>query len=356
MTRLLVAYATGSGSTAEVATAIAEELQSPSVQVDVLNVRDVAQLEGYDAVVLGSSIRAGRWLPEAVDFWDAFQEQLAAVPVALFTTCLTMARGDEEARSTVLSYMEPILRRAPDIRPVGIGLFAGSLDPARTALLPSQYAPQGDYRNWDAIRAWAREIRPALVESRPGPLSLAEVTLSHTDLSKLDLAAYDLHRAELRAAMLRETKLTEADLEAADLEGSNLAGADLSYCALGWANLQRCNLHGAQLHHANLLGADLRFADLSQADLRYAVLNGANCRYANLATADLRHANLDWIDLEGANLEGADFREADLSWADLRQVDLTGAQMEGALYNDATQWPEGFDPQEAGCVHVNPPL
>jgi hypothetical protein len=61
----------------------------------------------------------------------------------------------------------------------------------------------------------------------------------------------------------------------------------------------------------------------------------------------MRRANL-----ASANLKGADFTNADLTDAVLTGADLTNAALAGALYNEKTRWPYGFDPQKSGAVLV----
>ena len=85
--KILVAYATRAGSTTEAAQAIAEALRalySWGDTVDVLPVKAVNDLSPYRAVIAGSAIRMGHWLPEAVDFVTKNQAELAKVPVAFF--------------------------------------------------------------------------------------------------------------------------------------------------------------------------------------------------------------------------------------------------------------------------------
>jgi menaquinone-dependent protoporphyrinogen oxidase len=54
--RILVAYASRAGSTAEVAEVIGRVLREGGPEVDVCPVGDVHSLAGYDALVLGSAI------------------------------------------------------------------------------------------------------------------------------------------------------------------------------------------------------------------------------------------------------------------------------------------------------------
>ena len=59
------------------------------------------------------------------------------------------------------------------------------------------------------------------------------------------------------------------------------------------------------------------------------------------------------LNLTGANLEGANLYMANLTGADLTGADLLGANLEKAPYGNDTQWPEGFDPIEAGALLQN---
>lgn len=159
--KILVAYATRAGSTGEVAQAIAETLRQAGLDVDLRPVRDVHDVSPYRAVVLGSPIRVGRWMPEAMKFLQRHRESLSRVPVAYFTVCMTLMEDTEENRRMVESWMEPM--RAI-LEPVRMGLFAGKMDYRRLSFLERFIiqkmvkVPEGDHRNWEAIRAWAREI------------------------------------------------------------------------------------------------------------------------------------------------------------------------------------------------------
>ena len=166
---VLVAYATGCGSAAEVAEAIGEELRAGR-EVDVRPVAEVSDLAGYGAVVLGSGIRAGRWLPQAVAFVEKNQEALSRMPVAYFIVCLTMREDTEENRSTVAAYLDAVREKSPQVQPVDVGLFAGAMDSRKLPFLlrlvvKAMKAPQGDFRDWEAIRAWAARVSTALASA-----------------------------------------------------------------------------------------------------------------------------------------------------------------------------------------------
>ena len=160
--RALVTYASKYGSTGGVADAIGKELCSKEVAADVLLIKNVSNISSYQAVVIGSAIYMGKWMSEAVDFLKNNRDILRRVPVAYFLVCMTLSRPTEKNRAEVLSYMDPILKAVPEIKPVGIGTFAGAMDYANLSwlnrkILQSKGTPEGDFRDWNVIRAWARE-------------------------------------------------------------------------------------------------------------------------------------------------------------------------------------------------------
>lgn len=356
--RVLVAYASGAGSTAEVAEAIARPLRDPGVEVDVRPVGEVTDLSIYQALILGSSIRAGRWLPSAIHFVEKYRLEMADIPVAYFTTCLTMVHDTPENRRIVLAYLEPVRQMAPEITPVGIGLFAGSLTPGLEQILPGESGPYGDYRDWEAIEAWAKRIRPLLVDEEfqaEIPLVLSQTILSYTDMSGLNLSHVLLSQAELHETKLRRADLHGADLRESELIKADLQDADLRQAGLGWSNLSHSNLTQANLTQANLIGSLLAGANLSGANLTQAILNGATLTNANLSQATLKGADLNWANLQGADLTQANLRHANLSWADFSQAKLAGVDLQEATYNRETKWPAGFSAAKAGCILIDQP-
>ena len=160
--RVLITYASKYGSTGGVADAIGKELCSKGLATDVVLIKNANNVSSYQGVVIGSAIYRGKWLSEALDFVEKNRDILLQVPVAYFLVCMTLSRPTEENRTQVLSYMDPILTAVPEIKPVGIGTFAGALDYNNLSwinkkILESKGSPEGDFRDWNAIRTWARE-------------------------------------------------------------------------------------------------------------------------------------------------------------------------------------------------------
>ncbi len=351
--KILVCYATGAGSTAEVAEFIGKELESKEALVDIQEVSEVTDLASYSSVILGSSIRFGRWLPEAIDFLDRFSDDLVERPVAYFMTCLSIIQSSERLQETAQAYWTPILSHDQNIEPVGLGLFAGSLLPELHDLNEYQDSVYGDHRDWETIRAWTHEILPALLTAKPRssvPLILTGTILSYTDLSGYDLSRFDFQDSELVQTRLKDAKLEETDLRRAKLEAADLRGANFSKAQLGWADLHEAQCQQADFSEANLMGVNLDHANMQEVNLSHAILNGAILSHANFQAANLNQTDLNWADLRKSDLTDANLSEAHLGWANLTDANLSGANLAGAHYNFQTKWPSDFSPEQAGCI------
>ena len=106
--RTLIAYASRAGSTAEVAEAIGEVLRERGIDVDVRSVKDVADIAGYEALILGSAIWAGKPLPEMRKFVTDQRDAVAQLPVAYFIQCDLLREYTPANRQVALGYVAPL--------------------------------------------------------------------------------------------------------------------------------------------------------------------------------------------------------------------------------------------------------
>jgi menaquinone-dependent protoporphyrinogen oxidase len=164
--KVLVAYASRTGSTAEVAQTIADELRKQGADVEVRLAKKVRNVRHYDAVIVGGPIRFGKWLPEAEKFVATHQEDLRERSVGVFALALTMREDSLASRAQVRSGLVPIFEMVP---PVHLGLFGGVLDchklsPLVRRMMQSSGIPEKDHRDWAVIRNWATELYMLLQE------------------------------------------------------------------------------------------------------------------------------------------------------------------------------------------------
>ncbi len=198
MNKILVTYATLSGTTAEVAQAVGEEITKAGVPVDVLPIAQVRSLEGYDGVVVGGPMIAG-WHRNALGFLRKHRKALSGKPVAIFATAMSLTTPSvtaldgvplciddslpkpparpgrlslRERYTQVQNYARPMLGALRPAKPVGIAFVGGRLEYGRLpwwavvfAMLIIQ-APAGNKHNWPFIRQWAAGLPAAFEHSR----------------------------------------------------------------------------------------------------------------------------------------------------------------------------------------------
>jgi menaquinone-dependent protoporphyrinogen oxidase len=166
--KVLVAYGTKYGSTAEIAERIGQVLQAAGLSVDVKPAGEAGDLAPYAAVVLGSAVYAGQWRKEAAEFLTDNEAALAQRPVWFFSSGPT-GEGDPLELMSGWRFPEGLQPVADRVKPRDTAFFGGALYPdkmnlAERLIIKSLKAPTGDFRNWDAIEAWAKEIAAALGE------------------------------------------------------------------------------------------------------------------------------------------------------------------------------------------------
>lgn len=168
--RILVGHASAHGSTAEISQRIAEVLRNQGATVDVERMGRIADVGGYDAVVLGSAICNQAWLPEATEFVRRHRDDLLSRPVWLFSVGMSaglprLLRGP--AHRAQDRHLAAALRDV--VRPRGHLLLSGvtrpDLLPGVAGLLFRGIGGHfGDYRDWAGVETWARQIARELAE------------------------------------------------------------------------------------------------------------------------------------------------------------------------------------------------
>jgi menaquinone-dependent protoporphyrinogen oxidase len=172
---VLVAYASRFGSTRGIAECIAEKLRQQGTPADARPVEAVGDLDGYDAFVVGSAVFAGHWMEEASEFVRRHRAVLTSRPVWLFSSGPI---GDMAKKYNQPADPKGIARleRAVGARDHRVFFGAwdrGNLDRGKLGLaeriVAKRFLPEGDWRDWREIEAWATGIARALATSRAAP-------------------------------------------------------------------------------------------------------------------------------------------------------------------------------------------
>ena len=167
--RALVVYASSYGATKGIAERIAETIRGEGPQVDLVSADDPSIFEttAYDAFVIGSAIHAGHWLKPAIEFVRANRPLLKGAPVWLFSSgpIGEKAVGEPQPDPKEIDEVRDLVHVRDHM------VFGGSFDPETANLerigwlekqIATHFLPVGDWRNWEDIEAWSRQIAAAI--------------------------------------------------------------------------------------------------------------------------------------------------------------------------------------------------
>jgi menaquinone-dependent protoporphyrinogen oxidase len=194
MNRLLITYASHSGSTREIVQFLSAELCARGFAVDIRPLEEVSDLTPYKFIIAGGLLYRFGWHPDIVRFLEKNLQELQKKRVALFVTGMHLVKTPKcnqlsypvlidptianpawalrqptifDRGSTIDGYLRQALPVIEQIKPVCLGFFAGKLD-LGTLKLPEQMIMRilmlltgmktGDYRNWDLLRAWGQRL------------------------------------------------------------------------------------------------------------------------------------------------------------------------------------------------------
>jgi menaquinone-dependent protoporphyrinogen oxidase len=172
--KVLVAYASKYGATEGIAERIGDVLRRRDLEVDVRRCKDVDDATGYDAYVVGSAAYMFRWRKDARKFVRRNAEMLATRPVWLFSSGpVGTDRVDAKGNDVLAGAMpKEFAEFESAISPRGMQVFFGAfqLEKLRgvdrmAKWAPAEAMPVGDFRDWDAVEAWAGAIADELVGS-----------------------------------------------------------------------------------------------------------------------------------------------------------------------------------------------
>jgi menaquinone-dependent protoporphyrinogen oxidase len=168
--RVLVAFGSKRGGTAEIATAIADTLRARGLTVDCMRAAEARDVASYDAFVVGGALYAMRWIREARRFVVRNAATLRARPVWMFSS----GPLDDSANRQSLRPVRGVAALMAHVGGRGHATFGGRLAPDATGFPAAAMAKThaGDWRSWDQIKDWAGDIAQTLA-TQPQPAAPA---------------------------------------------------------------------------------------------------------------------------------------------------------------------------------------
>jgi len=152
---VLIVYASKHGSTEQVARGIGETLRKRGLTTAIEPAREVLDLSGYRAVLIGGSIYMGRWHHDARQFLKRHRRDLERLPFAVFA--LGPGKNTPEDFEASRKQLDHALVRSPELEARAVAVFGGVIDPERMRF-PLNHLKRTDLRDWNEIHAWAAEL------------------------------------------------------------------------------------------------------------------------------------------------------------------------------------------------------
>lgn len=197
MHRALIVYATRHGATQGIAERIGDVLRSRSIDAVVTSANHEPDPTAYDAVVVGSGVYMGSWLKDGVDYLERHTTALGGRPTWLFSSGPIPGSSKEQpaeedryggalgpADGPGSGGRKRIEALADLIGVRDHKVFNGAFDPndppkavserlARMLPAVKKILPEGDFREWDVIEAWAEEVADEIAEEVAGRVPVA---------------------------------------------------------------------------------------------------------------------------------------------------------------------------------------
>lgn len=195
MKRVSILYDTVSGSTAEIAEMLKDELSLRSCSVTLMSITKNCDLDDFDIVIIGSPLRFGGFTSGMRKFIRKNRDKLMSKPLFIYITLLYLTRIDNNSPFEMPCYIDPSLEvksfvkneassmdvshslayyhnkmahHLQGIHPQGIAFFNGRLIIEKLPLLTRLFMKivirlttkekEGDFINPHAVREWAIEI------------------------------------------------------------------------------------------------------------------------------------------------------------------------------------------------------
>ena len=171
MTRTCIAYVTHEGQTAKIAEYIADVIRAHGQEAETVDLKKSGDgvPDGYDGVIVGSSIHVGKHDKHATEYVKRNRGTLEQIPSAMFSVSLAAHGDEEEAEGYVEKFEEQT-----GWHPAKVALFSGALPYTEYGFVKRHMMKQiaghmpGDlgtdthrnyvYTEWDGVKRFAEDF------------------------------------------------------------------------------------------------------------------------------------------------------------------------------------------------------
>ena len=172
MSNILIIYSTTDGHTPKICSRIKQVVEEQENRVTVIPVDNAnsVDLDSFDKIVIGASIRYGKHHHEIYKFIESHLQPLENKPSAFFSVNV-VARKPGKDRPETNPYLQKFLKQI-SWKPRQLGVFAGKIDYQKYRFLdrfmirlimkmtkgPTDTNTKIEYTNWDRVKEFGKRL------------------------------------------------------------------------------------------------------------------------------------------------------------------------------------------------------
>jgi menaquinone-dependent protoporphyrinogen oxidase len=172
MAKILILYSTVDGHTREICLRLQGVIEKSSNEVTLIDINNAAaiELDSFDKIVIGASIRYGKHRPVVYEFIKEHSDLLDARPNAFFTVNVVARKPGKNTPDTN-PYLKKFLRQI-HWKPKNLAVFAGKIDYQRYGFLdrtmirfimwmtrgPTDPETKVEFTDWDRVEEFGQTV------------------------------------------------------------------------------------------------------------------------------------------------------------------------------------------------------
>jgi menaquinone-dependent protoporphyrinogen oxidase len=168
--KILILFSTVDNHTKKISTHLQSKIREEGHDAIVCALDEACNMEEYDTIIIGASIRYGKHNKKVYEFIEKYKEKLDNKPNAFFSVNI-VARKSGKNRPDTNPYMIKFLKQI-NWKPKNLAVFAGKLDYSRYSFLdremirfimwltkgPTDPKSKIEFTNWNEVNIFASAV------------------------------------------------------------------------------------------------------------------------------------------------------------------------------------------------------